>query len=136
MTLCGLLIGTEPHELLRKMKVRSVTNVDLVIDQSFYDFDTPRYSVRVNEICRAKGKPAFFSDRIVYRDSIYKGQRFVSAYRKSFHYPVAGDIAFETALLLQRNEIIVTVNSKSIDAAIMEYRENIKRAIAANLSGL
>ena len=136
MTLCGLLFGTEPHELVPFMKDCGVTTVDMVIGISFYEFDSPRYSVRVDEIMRVNGKPAFFSDRILYRDRVYDGERFVSAYRKSFHYPVAGRIAFETAEILHKNGIAATIGGKPISAAEKEYKEYIGRAVGCNLSGL
>ena len=136
MTLCGLLFGIEIKDVAARMKEREVTKVDVVVSLSVYEFDSARYSVRVDEISRIKGKPAFFSDRILYRDYAYDGERFVSAYRTSFHYPVAGRIAFETAELLQKNGIAVTVDSKNIDAVKKESEEYIKRAIECNLSGL
>jgi len=62
MTLCGLLLGIKPHELVQKIKDRGVTNVDIVIGLPIYDeFDVPRYSVRVEEVHRINGKTAFFS---------------------------------------------------------------------------
>ena len=137
MTLCGLLFGTEPSELVPEMKDRGVTTVDIVIGFSTYsEFDVPRYSVRVDEICRVKGKPAFFSDRLLYNDRRYDGERFVLAYRKTFHYPVAGSISFETAEILQKNGITATVDGKALDAAKKEFKEYIARAVRCNLSGL
>jgi len=34
MTLCGLLFGTEPHELAQLLKDRAVTTVDIVMGLS------------------------------------------------------------------------------------------------------
>ncbi|HLC71091.1 MAG TPA: hypothetical protein VJI32_03735 [Candidatus Nanoarchaeia archaeon] len=136
MTLCGLLLGTEPSELVQKMKDRAVTAVDIVVGFSFYEFDSPRYNVRVGEIMRVNGKPAFFSDRIQYRDWAYDGERFVSVYRKTFHYPVAGKVAFETAELLHKNGIAITVGGKLIDIAEKECKEYIGRAVRCCLSSL
>lgn len=136
MTLCGLLFGIELPDLVQKMKDRNVENVDIVVDLSVYEFDSPRYSVRVDEISRVNGKPALFSDRIIYQDYAYDGERFFSTDRTSFHYPVAGRIAFETAELLQQNGIVVTIGGKVVDAAKNKFKDEIDRAIACNLSGL
>ncbi len=116
MTICGLLFGLKPNELVEQLTERGVTGVNIEVYYSANGLSGPLFSVKVEEVKRENGKLAYFSDRVISLGFKYDGFKFYSADCRTFHHPKARNLAIDVARLLDQKGIGVTVEGASVDA--------------------